>query len=121
MLSDPLTVTFGGSAKTLVRTGTSAAGSTYRTADGEFEVSISSSPAASGKTRVEVLLTRNYPDATPDPFGGGPATMPNTFGVIYETNPHRFFSESEIPLLRAALLAFLGASSTEARIMAGEK
>lgn len=120
MLTDPMSVTFNGSAKSLVRISTTALSTVYATSDGEFMMKVTTSPAEGGLVRREILFAHNYPDSTPDPFSGGPASVPNRFGLVYETTADAFFSSTEIPLLRTALLAFVD-STLQSRILAGEK
>jgi hypothetical protein len=120
MLTDPLSVTFNSVAKSLVRVSTSADSTVYATTDGEFRMSIRETPAEDGVVRREIILTHNYPDPTPDPFSGGPASVPNRFGLVYEVNSNGFYSSTEIPLLRTALLAFVD-STLQGRLLAGEK
>lgn len=120
MFTDPLSVTYNGSAKSLARISSDQTGSVYATADGEFLATVKNSPTEDGLVRIEVLFGRNTPDPTPDPFSGGPGSVPNRVGLVYEVNPNRFYSTSEIPLLRTALLSLVD-STFQSRLIAGEK
>jgi hypothetical protein len=120
MLTDPASVTYNGSAKSLVRISQDIDSTIYATSDGEFWMQIRNSLTRDGLTRREVLLERRAPDPTPDPFSGGPASVSNRFGLIFETNLNRFESSTDIPLLRTALLAYVD-STLQGRILAGEK
>jgi len=120
MLSDPISVTFDGSAKSLVRVSQGSDSSIYRTSDGEFTLFLSESTFSDGMVRHEVIMEHRYPDPTPDAFSGGPGWQSNRVGLTFEVNPNRFYSSTEIPLLRTALLALVD-STLQGRIIAGEK
>lgn len=120
MLTDPMSVTYNGSAKTLNRVSVTGDSSIYATSDREFLMTIRFSTTADGLVRREILFGRNAPDPTPDPFSGGPASVPNRVGLVFETNPNRFESSTDIPLLRSAIQAFVD-TTLQGRIIGGEK
>lgn len=126
MLSDPLSVTYDGSAKSLPSRGSfdPAAGKliasrAYATADNEFEVLNSSWLMPGAVTRSEIILTRVTPDADNDPFTGNWQRLPNSVGLVFEANSFRYATSVDIPLLRTALLALVD-SSLQARLISGE-
>lgn len=119
MLADPMSVTYNSSGKSLARVSNGGSQSVYRTADGEFEVSISYSPTKDGLSRYEVLMTRITPDPSPANVFDNYRKIPNRFGLVYEVDPDGFFS-SDVPLLRTALLALVD-TTLQGRILAGEK
>jgi len=119
MLTDPMSVTYNSTSLSLARTSSGSEGTTYATSDGLFSAKVVKSTTVSGMRRVEILFTHLTPDPTPDPFSGGPATQPNSFGFVYEFNSNEFYSLTDIPLIRTALAAFV-TSPIEARLIAGE-
>lgn len=120
MLSDPLSVTYNSVAKSLPRVGSDAGGSSYVTADGEFEVVISSSQSGT-QTTVSIQLNRVLPDATPSDAFDAYRTIRNGFGLTYTYDTKtRGQVSTDIPLLRTALLAFVD-STLQGRLIAGEK
>lgn len=120
MFSDPLAVTYSGSAKSLPRVSSAdvpgGSASRYRTADGEFEITITNSRIGE-LTETEILFTRVQPD--PDgPFTGDYKVLPNSFGMRYIANNLRY-NRSDITSLRAALLALVD-TTFESRLLGGE-
>jgi hypothetical protein len=65
MLSDPLSVTYGGASKSLPRVTMGEGYTSYRTSDREFEIKISHSQTAAGNKRHSIKLSRIMPDPTP--------------------------------------------------------
>jgi hypothetical protein len=120
VLSDPISVTYNGSGKSLARTGQDQLQNVYRTADGEFEVVISSSSDSDGVERREITLARRLPDATPSNAFDAYREIRNVFGLSYAFDSTRAEASVDIPLLRTALLAFVD-STLQGRIIAGEK
>lgn len=126
MLSDPLSVTYNGNAKSLPRLGSDSPvpgrivqSRRYATPDGEFEVSTSVLSNDADVTRVEILLTRAAPDNDADPFNGLWRRLPNSVGLVYEVNNLHFNTSTDIPLLRTALLALVD-STLQGRLIGGE-
>jgi hypothetical protein len=90
------------------------------TADGQFTLQIVSYPTEDGLVRRDIILERKTPDPTPDPFNGAPGWVANRFGLSFVTNPNRFETSTEIPLLRTALLALVD-STLQSRLIGDEK
>jgi hypothetical protein len=119
VLTDPISVTYNSSAKSMARVSQNASGTVYRTADGEFDVVISDLPARNGNVKREITLTRTAPDPTPsDPFDTY-RRFSNSFSICYEVPSNKVASSVDIPLLRTALLAFVD-STLQGRIIGGE-
>jgi len=125
MLSDPLSLTYDSSSKTLPRAAGVTSGvkrvkeqNTYVTSDTEFQVTVTQSELGNGGTRAEILLTRVAPD--PDgPFTGSYDRYPNSVGLVFEVNNLRYNTNTDIPKLRTALLAFVD-STLQGRLTSGE-
>lgn len=125
MLSDPLSVTFDGSAKSLPRAAGITSGvkkvkaqTTYVTSDAEFQVTVTQSELGNGGTRAEVLLSRVTPD--PDgPFVGSYARYPNSVGLVFEVNSLKYNANVDIPKLRTALLSLVD-TTLQGRLIGGE-
>jgi hypothetical protein len=92
----------------------------YITADGEFEVVISSSQDADGVEYREITLSRRLPDATPSNAFDAYREIRNVFGLSYSFDSTRAEASVDIPLLRTALLAFVD-STLQGRLIAGER
>jgi len=121
MLTDPLAVTFDGSAKSLPRVSAKATRTVYRTADGEFEVVISSSPIQrDGSNGLSVMLYRKLPDPTPTNVFDDYRMVRNGFGLSYSFDPTRAGLSVDLPLLRTALLSLVD-STLQGRLISGEK
>lgn len=121
MLSDPLAVTYNGSAKSLPRTSAGSNGTVYRTADREFEIHIKNLPVTGdGRSGVEISMTRVLPDPTPADVFDDYRFVKNTFSVSYSFDRTRAEASVDLPRLRTALLAFVD-SAMEARLIGGEK
>jgi len=121
LLTEPLSVTYDGSAKSLPRVSGGSNGTKYRTGDGEFEVSISDGPKRrDGSIERVVSLSRVLPDPTPADVFDNYRFIRNTFSVSYSFDSTRAETSVDIPKLRTALLAWLD-STTQSRIISGEK
>jgi hypothetical protein len=125
MLSDPLSVTYNSVAKSLPRSSGRSAGfarkvasSRYSTSDREFDVFIDTYDMPDGSDKVEIQLRRTPQD--PDgPFTNDFSELPNSVGLTFTTNRYRYGTSTDIPLLRAALLAFVD-STLQGRLIGGE-
>ena len=120
MFSDPLAVTYNGSAKSLPRVSGSVNGTKYRTADGEFEISISNTRLKWDGTRVDITMTRRVPDPTPSNVFDDYREIKNSFSLSYSFDTTRAEASVDIPLLRTALLALVD-STFQGRLISGEK
>lgn len=121
MFTDPLSVTYNGSAKSLPRTRQDRTGTVYKTADGEFEVYINQNPPneKTGIMTSSIKLARRIPDPTPsDPFDPWREER-NAFGISYQYDVTRNQASTDHPLLRTALLALVD-STFYGRLIAGE-
>lgn len=121
MLSDPLSITYDGVARTLARVSVTSERTVYKSADGQFEISISKMPSRSADTtRVIIAFTRVTPDSTPadrfDPY----RDIVNSVELGFEVDVTRHEATTVIPLLRSALLAFVD-TTLQGRLIAGEK
>jgi len=120
VFTDPLSVTYNGSAKTLPRTSARSLGSIYRTADGEFEVQISNSRSRDGRALVQYTLVRTLPDPTPGDVFDNFRSIKNSFGITYGFDPStRAQASVDHPLLRAAVLATVD-TTLAGRLVSGE-
>jgi hypothetical protein len=119
MLPDPIEITVDVTPHELPRNWSARNGSFYGSLSGEWVITINHSLTPEGMRRSEVLLRYNHPDPTPEPFSGGPASIPNSFGVVVETNNLLAFSEDDLPVLRQALLDFIDDGDTFSRIFIG--
>jgi len=120
MFTDPLSVTYESSTKTLPRTGQSRTGSSYRSADGEFQVSIWNEPVGTdGVHSVSIQLSRRVPDPTPANAFDAYRPIVNGFTISYQFDDTRFELD-DLQSLRTALLALVN-TGFETRLLAGEK
>jgi hypothetical protein len=121
VFSDPFSVTYDGSAKSLPRTGTSSKQTTYRTADREFAVVITkNSPSLrNGSNLVGISLARYLPDPTPADVFNDYREIRNVFGLTYSFDPTRAETSVDVPRLRTALLALVD-STFQGRLISGE-
>lgn len=121
MFTDPFSVTYNGSAKSLPRVSVRGNASNYRTADSEFEVSISNSRnKRDGRAFVQFELIRTLPDPTPGDAFDAFRTIRNSFGVVYGFDPStRAQASVDLPLLRTAVLAVVD-STLMSRLIGGE-
>jgi hypothetical protein len=125
MLTDPVTVTYSGSPKSLARAAGTIPGvtkvlgrSAYRTADGEFTLHLENSLRADGSSRSEVLLGRTMLD--PDsPFQGNYNLWANRVGLIFEANSLRVNTSTDVSLIRASLDSLVNTALT-GRLIGGE-
>lgn len=119
--TDPLSVTYDGSAKSLPRVSVKDSSSVYRTADGEFSISIERSPLSGveGGERVSLIMSRTVPD--PTPLDGNPnRQIINSFGLTIGFDaPSREQASVDVPLLRTAVLALVD-STFQSRLIQGE-
>lgn len=121
MLSDPLAVTYDGSAKSLVRVSAGKRGTIYKTADSEFWINIRDTHSSDGRTFTTVELTRKLPDPTPADVFNDYRDVRNSFGITYGYDTaSRAEASDNIPKLRTALLALLDAT-LQSRVLQGEK
>lgn len=122
MLTDPLSVTYDGSAKSLPRVSANSTRTVYRTGDGEFEVTISGSPSGrTGSSVVSISLARKIPDPTPSNVFDDYRAIRNEFTLSYSFDSNtRAEASVDIPRLRTALLNFVD-STLQGRLIAGEK
>jgi hypothetical protein len=120
MFTDPLAFTYDGNAKSLPRVSASANGTIYRTADGEFEVRISSVTTPRNGNKVSVRMTRKLPDPTPSNVFDDYRAIENSYTLSIEFDSSRAESSVDIPRLRTALLALVD-STFQSRLMSGEK
>lgn len=126
MLTDPLSVTYNGTAVSLPRaSGIKPAArrelgrSVYKSGTGEFSVFTTRTLLSDGTTRIEILLERVAQDADSNPFTGDWKKLPNRFGFVYEVNDFAYGTSTDIGLLRSALSSFVN-STIEGRLVAGE-
>jgi hypothetical protein len=121
MLTDPLAVTYNGSAKSLPRISARSDRTVYRTADGEFEVVILGQPVQrDGSNGCSISLLRRLPDPTPSNVFDDYREIRNGFSLSYTFDPTRAESSVDIPLLRTALLSLVD-STLQGRLISGEK
>lgn len=121
MLSDPLAVTYDGSAKSLPKVSGSGTRAVYRTADGEFEVNISSTPVGiTGENLVSISLARILPDPTPADVFDAYRKIRNEFTLSYSFDSTRAGTSVDIPRLRTALLNLVD-TTLQGRLISGEK
>lgn len=123
MLSDPISVTVGGSAKSLPRVGPfdrpqprKIQSNTYMTADGTVSVTTSQGEYRDGSRRAEITLRQHGYDLSSSTNYDGPVTP--GVGFVFEWGPGNLGS-SDITSLRADLIAFVDAT-LQGRIIAGE-
>jgi len=120
VFSDPLAVTYDGSAKSLPRVSASAARTVYRTADGEFEVSISNITTLKDGNLAKIYLARRLPDPTPSNVFDDWREIRNSIAITYGFDPTRAEASVDIPKLQTALLSLVD-STFRSRLIGGEK
>lgn len=121
MLTDPLAITYDGSAKSLPRVSGKRGRSVYRTADGEFTVEIVDGPRPKdGREGASIYLYRTLPDPTPSDVFNDYRVIRNGFGLTFLTDSTRAESSVDLPRLRTALDSFVNATMMN-RLIAGEK
>lgn len=120
MLSEPLSITFDGNAKSLARLSYGGTGrdnsARFRSSNGEFALTISEYSSAN-VVRVEILLERATVDTD---LSNGFQYLPNRFGFVYEFDRSQYNTSVDIPLLRSALNTFVD-SALQVRLIGGEK
>lgn len=120
MFSDPLAVTYDGSAKSLPRIGSSPYGAAYKTADGEFEVKTSKVVGPrDGSTTMGITMSRRLPDPTSGDVFDAYRDIRNSFTLSYSFDLTRAEASVDIPKLRTALLALVD-STFQSRLISGE-
>jgi len=124
MFSDPLSVTYDGSSKSLPRVEVWAERTVYRTADGEFQMSIwdSTKPQSkqvAGITTTNIELARRIPDPTPTNSFDSWRDISNAFRIGYSYDTTRA-GLGDLDLLRAALLTLVN-PTFQGRLITGEK
>jgi len=119
MFSDPLSVTVGGSSKSMPRVGLTKTTSEYRTADGEYRMRIRSSTDSNGGITRDIELMRRLPDLTPADAFDAYREIVNGFAIRYRFDETRA-SSSDLADMRTALLALVN-TAFEARLISGEK
>jgi len=122
VLTDPLSVTYDGSAKSLPKVSLDSRGSVYRTADGEFEVSISKFlPPRYGMGGAGIFLARRLPDPTPSNVFDDYRFIYNTVGITFGFDAlTRAEASVDLPRLRTALLSFVD-TTLMGRVISGER
>jgi len=125
MLSDPQSVTYNGSVKSLPATGVKppqikglTQTRSYTTPDGEFRLFARQYSMSDGNLKTEIEFQRS---AGRDLDGNGSfdATASNGFGITVTVNPFKKDSLVEVPLLRDALISWL-TSPVLTRVVGGE-
>lgn len=126
MFTDPMSVTYNGSSKTLPRSSGTRPGpkaelakSTFRTPDGEFAVYITQTRMADDVRRSEIILERVTQDSDTDPFNSSWRSLPNRVGLVFEVNSLTYATSTDINLLRTALLALVD-STFQGKMIGGE-
>jgi hypothetical protein len=120
VFTDPLSVTYNGSAKSLPRVGLSSNRSQYRAADGEFEVVITKNfPKREAWRTTSIYLVRHIPDPTPTDVFDNYRDIRNSFGITYSFDLTKDEASVDLPRLRTALLSFAD-SAFEGRLWNGE-
>lgn len=121
MFTDPLSVTYNATAKSLPRVSVGPQRSRYRTADGEFSVVIRNTvDKKSGLTYVSCKLIRTIPDPTPSDVFDNFRVIDNSVSIEYGFDTATRASASvDHPLLRTALLSLVD-STFQGRLVAGE-
>jgi len=121
MLSDPISITYDGSSKSLPRVSARRVGAVYRTSDGEFEVRTSDSTVPrDGSNGASITLARRLPDPTSSNVFDDYRMITNAFTLSYSFDLTKAEASVDIPRLRTALLAYVDAT-LQSRLIAGEK
>jgi len=125
MLTDPMSITIAGSARTLPRSSGYIPGLRkslsvvdYRDSADEYFARIRQSVRADGGTHVEFILGRTNPDPNPDPTAVGYRGT-NYVGLVLSGDIARVSTTTDIPLLRTALNTFVD-STMLSRLLGGE-
>jgi hypothetical protein len=126
MLTDPLSVTYNGSAKTLPQVTGKTDGldqaklihsRKYATADGEFSVDTRQSILKDGTRKAEVFLTRKAAETDANTVAQG--YFNNSVGLTFIVNSFGANASVDIPLIRAALLSLVD-TTLQGRLIGGE-
>lgn len=123
MFSDPFSVTYDGSAKSLPRTEVAKAYSRYNTADREFEILIANNlqKPQDGIATVSFRLTRRIPDPTSGDAFDAYRDIRNSFALSFSFDAlTRAEASVDIPRLRTAVLATVD-STLQSRLISGER
>jgi hypothetical protein len=121
LLSDPLTITYSGSGKSLARLSYGADSSRYASSDGQFVMEITTYPKPrEAANLVGIKLTRLAPDPTPSDVFDPYRDVRNSIELRFETDISRFEASTVIPLLRTALDSFVDSTMLN-RLIGGEK
>lgn len=120
MLSDPLSVTYDGNAKSLPRVSAGRGGAVYKTADGEFTMSIVDLSTRNGAFGTEIKLSRRLPDPTSGNVFDDYRDVTNSFGFVLSFDPTRSEASDNLPKLRTALDSFVSGAILN-RLIANEK
>lgn len=123
MLTDPLSLTYNGNAKSLVKIQDKGSRSRYRTIDRELELLFeytADDRAPGGIARREIKLSRRIPDPTPSNVFDDYRMIRNSFGIVFEFDAFtRAELSVDLPLLRTALLNYVD-TTLQGRIITGE-
>lgn len=120
MLSDPQSITYNGSSKSLPRTAVTPKGSVYTSSDGSYRVEIERTIVGAGDTYgVNVKLTRRSDNPDAEQAFEGDRNVENSVELGFVVDMTRFEASTVIPLLRTALLAYVD-STLQGRLLAGE-
>jgi hypothetical protein len=124
MLSDPLSVTYNGTAKSLPvasgrwpSAGRVVGSRMYKTADGEFTVATRQLIRGNGDRTGEITLTRTAPET--DTGTAAQGYFDNSVTLAFTTNTFGAGTSVDIPLIRSALLALVD-TTLQNRLIAGE-
>jgi len=120
ILTDPLSVTYDGNAKSLPRISAGRGGTVYKTADGEFVMSITDLSKRNGAFGTEIKLSRRLPDPTSGNVFDDYRDVTNSFGIVIAFDPTRSEASDNLPKLRTALDSFVNSAMLN-RLIAGEK
>lgn len=122
VLTDPVSVTYDGNAKSLPRVSSGRKGTIYKTGDDEFTMSIvdlSTTPGGFGG--CEIVLARRIPDPTPANVFDDYRWLTNRFGYVISFDPKtRAEASDNLPKLRSALNSFVDSAMLN-RLVAGER
>lgn len=126
MLTDPLSVTYNGTSKTLPQVTGKTDGldqaklinaRKYATADGEFSVATRQSVLKDGTRKAEIFLSRTAPETDTNTVWQG--YFSNAVGLTFIVNSAGANASVDIPLIRAALLSLVD-SGLQTRLIGGE-
>lgn len=115
MLSDPISVTFGGSARSLPRVGNTAQSAVYRSSDGLYVAKTFQSPSSKG-TRYRRGISFSTRKIAADPFVTGVNSEFSQAVTVSVNVPVVGYTSAETVDAMSGLMAFLQASSAEMAI-----